>query len=337
MRTHLIRGRRRVWRAACAGLGGSAVLLGIGAFGVLGASPAQAMGNGSQLVPVFVVQPATTQVDTAVTPAVVVKVENSNGQVDWNYDGQVTLKFAVNPVQAPSPTGNVAYADKGIATFPDLTFSSVGFGFELEAVISGQPAKPWLPGWEWEPGYGHETGWGDGTGWGGGTSYGGGVSAPSAPFDIVGQLLQCEAEQTCHSETVSSDGTSGSSAANTAEGSGQLAATGGGFGPLSCTSVGGVVSFSSNLPQTITVTLAGYLADHHWLWSFNICWGSAEPFTTKFGSESVFNPANDEYEGLLPNCRPYQPAPCVLSRSRTWWGPVVITVLAPAGDPHMTY
>ena len=322
MRTHSVDGLRRTWRAACLAVSGAAVLLTVGAFGVLGAGPAQAGTSQAPLIPVFVVQPTTTQVYEAVRPPVVVAVKTVNGQLDWNYNGPVILKYAVDPDGAPEPIGNVAYAWHGIAKFYWLAFRAVGFGFELDAVLPGPPPVPWLPGWNWN--------WGPGFGW---------PPHASAPFDVVDQLLQCTAEQTCQSETVSSDGTSGASAANTAEGGGTLASTGGGFGSLSCTTAGGVVSFSSNLPQTITVTLAGYLAGHRWLKSFNICWGAAEPFVTKSGATSAFNPANNEYEGLLPNCSPYGSGsgPCVLSRSRTWWGPVTSTVLAPAGDPHITY
>ncbi len=322
MRTRSIHGPGRIWRAGHLALSGAAVLLTIGTLGtlgvlgVLGAAPAQAMTLDIPLKPVIVVQPTTTQVNEPVTPSVTVAVDTDYGQVAWWYNGPVMLQYAVNPDSANLPTWNVAFAVGGIATFPNLAFSSVGFGFQLVAILTGTSVVPGT--------------WGK-------VRTSGGPSQPSAPFDIVDQLLQCGAGQTCHGETVSSGGTSGSSAANTAEGSGQLASTGGGFAALSCTTAGGVVSFSSNLPQTITVTLAGHLADHHRLKSFNICWGSAEPFATKFGSTSAFNPVNNEYEGLLPNCSSYRPAPCVLSRSRTWWGPVVITALAPAGDPHMTY
>jgi hypothetical protein len=331
MRTQLIHGSRRVWLAAGLAASGAAVVLTIGAFA---AAPAQAGGGGGdegQLVPVFVVQPTTAQVNTAVMPTVEVKVEYSNGQQDWNYDGPVVLKYAVNRVGAPLPAGNEVNANDGIAKFPDLTFSKVGFGFELEAEIPGQPEgqqQPWPwpsggPGWGWMPSQGHET------------------SAPSSPFDIVGQLVQCSAEETCQSETVSSDGTSGSAVANTQE-SGTLTATGGGFPSLSCTHAGGVVSFFSNLSQTIKVTFAGSLGKHPWSWwswhkkSVSVCFGSTEPFTTKFGVPAVFNTVNGDYEGLLPFCGAYRPAPCI-SSVRFWHGSIQVTIQAPAGDPHITF
>ena len=100
----------------------------------------------------------------------------------------------------------------GVATFPALTFSAVGFGFELQA------------------------------------SAGGATSSPSEPFDIVDQLLHCQPGQACQSETVSSQGTSGSAVASQAPTSDVLTATGGGFPDLSCTSIGGIVSFTRHQP-----------------------------------------------------------------------------------------
>src|SRR5579859_3642782 len=331
MGTQMMHGSGRVWRAATLAASGAAVVLTIGAFG---AAPAQAGGSGpggggdeGPLVGVFVVQPTTTQVNEAVTPAVVVKVENSEGQVDWDYNGPVILKYAFNRLGAPLPTGNEVNAVHGIATFPELTFSAVGFGFELMAEIPGQseepPSWPWQPQRSWIPGFDDE------------------MSQPSAPFDIVGQLLHCgQTEGPCRSETVSSGPTSGFSTAPNEVGT--LTATGGGFPALSCTRAGGVVSFFSNLPQTIKVTLAGSLGEHPWSWwpwpkkSVNLCFGSTAPFTTKFGFPALFNPVNGEYEGLLPHCSAYRPAPCI-SSVRFDHDSVTATIQAPAGDPHMTY
>jgi hypothetical protein len=323
MRTHLIQGPRRVGRAACLALSGATAVLTIGVIGVFGAGPAQAGGGGNEgpLVPVFVVQPTTTVVNTAVSPTVEVQVEYSDGKVDGNYNGPVVLKYAVNRLGAPLPTGNDVKAVDGIATFPNLTFSAVGFGFRLKAEIPGQPEGPWpsQSGWSWM------------------TGLGSGMSAPSSPFDIVDFLLQCgQVEGPCQTGTVSSGPTSGFSTAP--HESGTLTATGGGFPSLSCTRAGGVVSFFSTLPQTIKVTFAGSPGEQYWHRSVNVCFGSTEPFTTKSGFPALFNPVNGEYEGLLPFCRAYRPAPCISSVWFGSWGSSVkVTIQAPAGDPHITF
>jgi hypothetical protein len=251
---------------------------------------------------VFAVQPTTTQVGTVMAPAVVVDVENSQGDAVTSYNGPVTLTYAVNPVGAPNPANNTVNAVKGVATFPALTFSAVGFGFELQASAKNV------------------------------------TSSPSQPFNIVGQLVHCQPGQTCQTGTVSSDGTSGSAVAAKAATSDVLTATGGGFPLLSCTTYGGVITITvANRSKIITMTLAASIVQQANKKFFDICWGSPTPFTTKDGSTSAFNPANDEYEGLLPLCRLGGPSPCILLEYKKYDGSVVTVVFAPAGDPHGTY
>ncbi len=251
---------------------------------------------------IFKVQPTTTQVQTAMTPPVVVDVENSRGYVVSSYDGPVTLTYAVNPVGAAEPANNVVDAVHGVATFPALTFSAVGFGFELQASAKGS------------------------------------TSSPSQPFNIVGQLVHCQPGQSCQSGTVSSAGTSGSAVAGAAATSDTLTATGGGFPQLSCTAYGGVLTFTvTNRSKIITLTLAASLAWQAHREHLPICWGSPTPFITKNGSTSQFYAPNDEYEGLLPYCRWDGPSPCIAGQHRKYDGSVVTTIRAPIGDPRMSY
>ena len=277
----------------------------VAAMVVMLAAPAARAHTGTRVL-VFAVQPTTTQMGTAMTPAVVVDVEDSQGHLVTSYDGPVTFAYAVNPVGAAPPENNVVDAVGGVATFPDLIFSAVGFGFELQASAPGAT-----------------------------------TSSPSQPFDIVDQLLHCQPGQACQSETVSSQGTSGSAVASQAPTSDVLTATGGGFPDLSCTSIGGIVSFTvTNRSKTITMMLAKSLvqqAPNPGAAHFNICWGSPTAFTTKDGTTSAFNIANDEYEGLLPDCSASGPSPCVASRHKTKAGVEVITVSAPPGDPHSSF
>jgi len=257
-------------------------------------------------------QPTTTQVSTtqmpiAMTPAVVVDVENSFGKLITSFNGPVTLSYVpgTNRLGAPPPTNNTVNASEGVATFSDLTFSAVGFGFELQASAEGV------------------------------------TSAPSNSFDIVTQLVQCQPGQACQTETVSSAGTSGFAAAGAASTSDVLTATGGGFPSLSCTLLGGVVSFTvTDRSKTITMMLAKSLVQQNpgpGASHFNICWGSPTPFTTSDGTQSAFNMANNEFEGLLPNCPTPSPSPCIASQHKTNAGVEVTTISAPPGDPHGTY
>jgi hypothetical protein len=258
---------------------------------------------------VITVQPTTTQVSTAVAPAVTVAVEQPGGKVDRSYNGPVSLSYAVNKTGAPAPAGAVVYAVKGVATFSQLKFSAVGFGFELKASISGA------------------------------------ASAASAPFDVVGQLVRCSAGKSCQSKTVSSDGTSGSVTAAAAGSSDELTATGGGFPSLSCTSYGGVVSFSvQDRAKVITVSLNKSQAEAAKSAKgakggsqYGICFGSPAPFVAASGSAAAFNQANGEYEGLLPACSAKGTSPCVKKQTKDCSGNVTTVIAAPAGDPHVTY
>ncbi len=166
MRTRSTHGPRRVWRAAGIALSCAAVVLTTGSLAVLGAAPAQAMDTwrppGPRVVsvtPVFVVQPTTTRVNESVTPTVTVAVDTVYGGLASWYSGEVMLQYAVNPDSANLPTWNVAFAVGGIATFPNLTFSSVGSGFQLVALAAGRSFGP--------------------------ISVRGGASPPSSPFNIV--------------------------------------------------------------------------------------------------------------------------------------------------------
>jgi len=265
------------------------------------ATPAALAWN-NNLVLVFKVQPTTTQVQTAMTPAVVVDVKNSQGYLDSSYNGPVTLTYAVNPVGAPEPANNVVDAVGGVATFPALTFSVIGIGFELQA--SAQQA----------------------------------TSSPSQPFGIgtVSQQTNCQPGQTCQSPTVSSDGTSGFAVASSASTSDVLIAAAG-FPPLSCTKFGGVLSFEvTNRSMVITLTLAGSVERKGHGKHLDICFGSSRPFITEDGSTSKFYPPNNEYEGLLPSCKPKGSPPCVASQRKSG-GAVVTTIDVPPGDPHPSY
>ena len=253
----------------------------------------------------FTVPPVTTQVGTVMS--VVVTDMDSSGHVISNFNKQVTLTYAVNLANAPLPQGNTATASNGVATF-SLTFSAVGSGLELQASANGVR-----------------------------------TSNASDPFDIVDQQVQCPSgSTTCQTETVSSAGTSGSAMASATSNSDVLTATGGGFPKLSCTVLGGVLTFTStNLSMTITLNLDKNLAQQNQppgSSHFNICWGSSKQFTTADGTQSKFNSANGEFEGLLPNCAGGGPSPCILSQNKTGSGVEVTTISAPpGGDPHPTF
>jgi hypothetical protein len=243
-------------------------------------------------------------------PAVVVDAFNSSGQIDTAYNGPVELTYAESPAGYPLPANNVVNASSGVATFSALTFSAV----EVSSPLELQADIPGVPGL---------------------------ISAPSLPFNIATEVITCQPGQTCQSGTVSDQGTSASVSAVAAPTTDILALTAGGFGPLSCTSIGGVITETlTNRAKTITMTLAKaqvQQAISEGASKFNICWGSPTSFTVLGGGISQFNMANNEFEGLLPDCTTGGPSPCVASRHKNNAGDEVITVSAPPGDPRGSF
>ena len=277
-----------------------------------------AAANMEETMVVITVQPTMTQENTAMTPAVVVDVDNSSGVPVNSFGGPVTLSIVpgtgTNPNE-PAPTGNTVFAQKGVATFSHLTFSQGDFHVQLQADVPEVSL----------------------------------TSAASDPFDIVGQEVQCQPGQGCQTGTVSSNGTSGFAVAGAAQSSDVLAATGGGFPTLSCTSTflgGGVLTFTvTNRSKTITLMLDKDLVQQNvppGSSHFTVCWGSANPFTTADGSTSLQNPNNgNEFEGLVANC-PLPPgslpsSPCIASQNKTGAGVEVATISVPPGDGHITW
>ena len=79
------------------------------------------------------VQPDETDIDVAITPAVVVHALNSLGQVAAGYNGNVTIAIANNPTTAVLSGTLTVAAVAGVATFSNLKLSRSGEGFTLRA------------------------------------------------------------------------------------------------------------------------------------------------------------------------------------------------------------
>ena len=82
---------------------------------------------------VFLVQPVSSQIDTAIAPAVQVALEDVNNNIVTNSTLPVTLAFGVNPAQSALAGTLTVNAVNGIATFPDLAINNVGTGYTLVA------------------------------------------------------------------------------------------------------------------------------------------------------------------------------------------------------------
>lgn len=81
----------------------------------------------------FSVQPSTTTVNTAISPAIVVEIQDEYGNRIMTATEFVTLSFDINPSGA-SLSGSVnQFAAAGQASFSDLSINSAGIGYTLRA------------------------------------------------------------------------------------------------------------------------------------------------------------------------------------------------------------
>ena len=81
----------------------------------------------------FSVQPDESDISVALTPAVVVNVLNSLGQVMTGYTGTVVMSLSTNPTTATLGGTTSVAAVAGVATFSNLTLNRSGEGFKLKA------------------------------------------------------------------------------------------------------------------------------------------------------------------------------------------------------------
>jgi hypothetical protein len=86
---------------------------------------------------VFTVQPSNTIANSAISPAIVVSAEDSQGNPTPSFTGTVTLAIATNPsTGALGGTASVS-AVAGVATFSGITISAAGAGYALSAAATG--------------------------------------------------------------------------------------------------------------------------------------------------------------------------------------------------------
>jgi hypothetical protein len=81
-------------------------------------------------------QPPST-VTAGIAFPVTVKVENSQGQVQTNYSGSVTMALASNPAGGTLYGTLTLKANHGVVTFSSLTLRKAGAGYTLEASSNG--------------------------------------------------------------------------------------------------------------------------------------------------------------------------------------------------------
>ena len=94
-----------------------------------------ALGAPNKLV--FTVQPANTTTGAAITPAIVVNAEDSQGNLTPSFTGPVALTIATNPSSATLGGTASVNAVLGVATFTGISVSAAGTGYSLSAASTG--------------------------------------------------------------------------------------------------------------------------------------------------------------------------------------------------------
>lgn len=240
---------------------------------------------------------------------------------------QVVLEYGPGSSRTePLPAGRIATTGgDGVATFAALRILEPGIGYTL--VAASGPVR----------------------------------SAESAPFDIGDSVTVCAAATPCDSGTVTSDdgGTRFRVAAE--PGAPSVLVVFFDDRAIECAQPSAVAVF--NVPgraTTITGTrlrgeTVGTTTGTDGPYRTQVCFESTVPFPTSDGTPADDGDGNGFPEGLLPDCAPGATAagvefPCVASRAPLHSGGagngrgygdgdggVVVTVLAPAGDPRMTW
>ncbi|HKC46292.1 MAG TPA: hypothetical protein VKB63_01730 [Gemmatimonadales bacterium] len=85
----------------------------------------------------FTVEPATALAGAIISPAVVVAVEDSVGNVVTSATDSITIGFALNPGQGPLGGTIGKKAASGLATFTDLSVAIAASGYKLSASATG--------------------------------------------------------------------------------------------------------------------------------------------------------------------------------------------------------
>ena len=118
---------------------GTGYTLAASATGVTGATSGSfdvaAFGTATKLA--FVTQPTSADINTAISPAVQVAIEDAQGNVVTSSSAPVTLVFGANPGGATLGGTPTVAAVSGVASFPDLTINVAALGYTVSATSSG--------------------------------------------------------------------------------------------------------------------------------------------------------------------------------------------------------
>jgi hypothetical protein len=240
----------------------------------------------------------------ATTTHVTVAADKSGGAIDPAYDGTVTLAFSPGTPGSPqfvvggSPNPSLtAVAHNGVADFSPIVVDTAGFGYTLTATADGLSA------------------------------------ATSDPFDVSTAATVCPAGQTCTAAAGSpSAGVNALVTGLPGDNDTIITASyGGNVAPIyPCRGTNEqILTFNGDRPKLITLSLRNRRP------TVFFCFGQPTPFLDlTWHMTRHYNPANHEYEGLLPPCVRGLNGPCL--KSLSWHkGVETVVITSGSGDPHI--
>ncbi|MGC9092860.1 MAG: FlgD immunoglobulin-like domain containing protein [Bacteroidota bacterium] len=102
-----------------------------------GVFTASAMTGGTATKLAFTVQPTNTTVNSSITPAIKVAIQDDNGNTVTSSNANVTIALGNNPTGATLSGTTTVAAVNGVATFPSLSIDKAGTGYTLIATSAG--------------------------------------------------------------------------------------------------------------------------------------------------------------------------------------------------------
>ncbi len=275
--------------------------------------------SGGGCVLVFTRQPASAQTGANITSVafdpsgapVEVQVQDGFGHlVDSN--ASITLGIGANPGSGTLSGTTTVAAAGGVADFSSISVDQPGLGYTLTA------SSPGITGGE------------------------------SSAFDIADVVVACPSGSTC-TGSESNPSTSVSVTASSGQGDTVLTISLLGNADFQCT---GYTAYSTPTEfnvqagdrfKTVTIRLDKRVVNQipdNGAAHFQVCYVTPNAYTTDGSGNPVSffdrsgNPVFPNQPGLLPDCvGAGSNPPCVLSRNKTKAGDVIVTFLAPAGDP----
>src|SRR5438309_9191098 len=115
----------------------SVVLCGVALGGCSSAGPVQPPGVGAAAKLAFIGSPSTAVAGGVITPAVLVAIQDAQGNTVTSATTSITVAIGTNPASGTLSGTTTVAAVSGVATFSNLSLNPAGTGYTLTASATG--------------------------------------------------------------------------------------------------------------------------------------------------------------------------------------------------------